>query len=177
MGGGVSSERNKPKTSSPTVSSPGSSSTSRRVHHDFQEIQFRHASDVNVVGSRASPSQPGPSQSGHSKPSPSQPGPSSSGSLRKMDPNWEETASPDVVARARSNLSEFELPQYENTDDIILETFFHQNGKDYQCMYQSGRRFYLDSWQTQQWLSFPEEWKKQGILTTNTTLDDQVIYI
>ena len=30
-----------------------------------------------------------------------------------------------------------------------METFYHSNGSVYQCIYQSGKRFYLDSWQTQ----------------------------
>ncbi|KAI0234454.1 hypothetical protein LSAT2_015284 [Lamellibrachia satsuma] len=76
------------------------------------------------------------------------------------------------IARGVMEREEFEFPKYKNTDDIILKTFFHQNGKDYQCMYQSGRRFYLNCWQTQQWLPFPEVWKNRGILTTNIVLAD-----
>ncbi|KAK2187541.1 hypothetical protein NP493_162g04037 [Ridgeia piscesae] len=172
MGGGVSSEKNQPPNISARVSPPTASVTSRSSNRSFREIQFRHASDVDGANS----CQPGPSAPDKPKKMDpewdDQPGPSGSRKSNKMEGKWEEKVTPGVMERTKSDLSEFELPQYENTDDVILETFFHQDGKDFQCMYQAGRRYYLDSWQTQQWLPFPEQWKREGILTTNSTLND-----
>ena len=35
------------------------------------------------------------------------------------------------------------------SDDIVMETFYHKSGQIYTCVYQGGQRFYMDSWETQ----------------------------
>ncbi|XP_033647576.1 kinesin-like protein klp-3 [Asterias rubens] len=47
-------------------------------------------------------------------------------------------------------------------DDIVFETFHHSNGRTYTCIKQSGKRHYLDNWNTQEWQAFPERWIGQG---------------
>ncbi len=37
----------------------------------------------------------------------------------------------------------------QDDDELVMETFYHQSGTVYTCVYQGGQRFYLDSWQTQ----------------------------
>ena len=34
----------------------------------------------------------------------------------------------------------------QKEDDLTFETFHHRSGKEFQCIYQSGMRFYLDDW-------------------------------
>ena len=34
----------------------------------------------------------------------------------------------------------------QKEDDIVFETFYHRSGKEFQCIYQTGMRFYLDDW-------------------------------
>jgi len=34
----------------------------------------------------------------------------------------------------------------QKEEDIVFETFYHRSGKEFQCIYQSGMRFYLDDW-------------------------------
>ena len=44
-------------------------------------------------------------------------------------------------------------PQY-GPDELVMETFYHQSGTTYTCIYQGGSRFYMDSCQTQDWTPF-----------------------
>ncbi|XP_067684382.1 uncharacterized protein [Haliotis asinina] len=55
----------------------------------------------------------------------------------------------------------------EPGEDIVFETFEHETGREYQCLYTGGMRFYLDDWHSKEWQPFPERWYKQGKLTTN----------
>ncbi|XP_054752389.2 kinesin-like protein klp-3 [Lytechinus pictus] len=48
-------------------------------------------------------------------------------------------------------------------EDIVFETFHHNNGKKYTCIKQGGKRHYLDSWDTQNWQPFPNKWMSQGV--------------
>ena len=113
MGGGVSSEKNQPPNISARVSPPIVSATSRSSNRSFREIQFRHASDVDGANS----CQPGPSAPDKPKKMDpewdDQPGPSGSRKSKKMEGKWEEKVTPGVMERTKSDLSEFELPQYE----------------------------------------------------------------
>ena len=34
----------------------------------------------------------------------------------------------------------------QKEDDLVFETFYHRSGQEFQCIYQSGMRFYLDDW-------------------------------
>ncbi|XP_060587224.1 kinesin-like protein klp-3 isoform X2 [Ruditapes philippinarum] len=58
-------------------------------------------------------------------------------------------------------------------DDIVFETFYHRSGKEFQCIYQSGMRFYLDDWGSKEWQPFPKRWYNEGLLVTNTILKDE----
>lgn len=40
------------------------------------------------------------------------------------------------------------LHSLQGDDDIVFETFHHKSGKEYTCIRQGGRRFYLDNWNT-----------------------------
>ena len=42
-----------------------------------------------------------------------QPGPSGARTSKKMESKWDEKVTPGVMERTKSDLSEFELPQYE----------------------------------------------------------------
>ncbi|ELT88481.1 hypothetical protein CAPTEDRAFT_202491, partial [Capitella teleta] len=90
---------------------------------------------------------------------PANPSPSHSEPTRNM---WNHQG----LDRQDTTASEFEQPQYEDTDDMILETFYHQDGSSYTCAYQGGQRFLLDS-STQDWHPFPKSWYKQGVLVTD----------
>ncbi|XP_052780673.1 uncharacterized protein LOC128217530 isoform X3 [Mya arenaria] len=57
-------------------------------------------------------------------------------------------------------------------DDIVFETFYHRSGKEFQCIYQTGMRFYLDDWGSKEWQPFPKRWYNEGLLVTNTILKD-----
>ena len=37
----------------------------------------------------------------------------------------------------------------QDDDELVMESFYHQSGNVYCCVYQGGQRFYLDSWDTQ----------------------------
>ncbi|XP_064632351.1 uncharacterized protein LOC135490785 isoform X2 [Lineus longissimus] len=52
-------------------------------------------------------------------------------------------------------------------DDIVFETFHHQNGRVYTCLYRNQMRYYLDNWHTQEWQVFPMRWYNEGTLTTD----------
>ncbi|XP_078596067.1 uncharacterized protein LOC144873050 [Branchiostoma floridae x Branchiostoma japonicum] len=54
-------------------------------------------------------------------------------------------------------------------EDMILETFHHNDGTEYTVLRQSGHRAYLD-WQTQEWVQFPNEWLGQGHFGEQDTL-------
>lgn len=57
-------------------------------------------------------------------------------------------------------------------DELVMETFYHNSGGCYSCLYQSGQRYYLDSWETMDWHPFPNEWYNEGVLVTE---QEQVI--
>uniref|UniRef100_A0ABM0N0C3 Uncharacterized protein LOC102805188 n=1 Tax=Saccoglossus kowalevskii TaxID=10224 RepID=A0ABM0N0C3_SACKO len=65
--------------------------------------------------------------------------------------------------------------QLQVQDDIIFETFTHQNGRDYPCIVQQGQRFYLDSWETQEWQPFPREWYNKGKLEREGKIEDESV--
>ncbi|XP_061187392.1 kinesin-like protein klp-3 [Saccostrea echinata] len=58
-------------------------------------------------------------------------------------------------------------------EDIIFETFYHKSGKEFQCMYLDGMRFYLDDWGSKEWQPFPKRWYNEGLLITNSVVKDQ----
>ena len=37
----------------------------------------------------------------------------------------------------------------QDKDDIVFETFYHNSGRVYTCLYRSGVRYYLDNWKTE----------------------------
>ncbi|XP_052676427.1 uncharacterized protein LOC128157825 [Crassostrea angulata] len=58
-------------------------------------------------------------------------------------------------------------------EDIIFETFYHKSGKEFQCMYLDGMRFYLDDWGSKEWQPFPKRWYNEGLLNTNSVVKKQ----
>ncbi|KAH3819388.1 hypothetical protein DPMN_121121 [Dreissena polymorpha] len=53
-------------------------------------------------------------------------------------------------------------------NEFVLETFYHRSGKEFQCIYQSGMRFYFDDLGSKEWKPFPKRWYNEGLLVTNT---------
>ena len=49
-------------------------------------------------------------------------------------------------------------------DEFVFETFHHKNGRSYVCMFYGGQRYYLDSWDSQEWKPFPSKWYAEGNL-------------
>ncbi|XP_072026491.1 LOW QUALITY PROTEIN: uncharacterized protein [Amphiura filiformis] len=47
-------------------------------------------------------------------------------------------------------------------EGIIFGTYHHPNGKQYPCIQQGDKRFYLDSWDTQEWRPYPDSWNGFG---------------
>ncbi|XP_077983807.1 uncharacterized protein LOC144438582 isoform X2 [Glandiceps talaboti] len=81
---------------------------------------------------------------------------------------------------ARQRQKEFQEVEFQQQggengqgDDIVFETFHHKNGRSYTCVVQNGQRFFLDSWQTQEWQPFPVEWYAQGRVEREATIHDQ----
>ncbi|XP_063443446.1 kinesin-like protein klp-3 isoform X1 [Mytilus trossulus] len=60
----------------------------------------------------------------------------------------------------------------ESQEDIVFETFYHRSGREFQCMYLNGMRFYLDDWGSKEWQPFPKRWYQEGLLITNTVVKD-----
>ncbi|WAR27102.1 hypothetical protein MAR_012806 [Mya arenaria] len=58
---------------------------------------------------------------------------------------------------------------FKKGDEIVIETFYHRSGKEFQCVYQTGMRFYFDDWGNK---PFPKRWYNEGLLVTNTILKD-----
>ncbi|CAC5407797.1 KIFC2_3 [Mytilus coruscus] len=56
--------------------------------------------------------------------------------------------------------------------EIVFETFYHRSGREFQCMYLNGMRFYLDDWGSKEWQPFPKRWYQEGLLITNTVVKD-----
>ncbi|XP_052086549.1 uncharacterized protein LOC127723833 [Mytilus californianus] len=56
--------------------------------------------------------------------------------------------------------------------EIIFETFYHRCGREFQCMYLNGMRFYLDDWGSKEWQPFPKRWYQEGLLITNSVVKD-----
>ncbi|VDI78059.1 kinesin family member C2/C3, partial [Mytilus galloprovincialis] len=63
-------------------------------------------------------------------------------------------------------------PQQQSQEDIVFETFYHRSGREFQCMYLNGMRFYLDDWGSKEWQPFPKRWYQEGLLITNTVVKD-----
>ncbi|KAJ8302055.1 hypothetical protein KUTeg_021042 [Tegillarca granosa] len=64
----------------------------------------------------------------------------------------------------------------KSQDDIVFETFYHRSGREFQCMYLGGIRYYLDDWGSKEWQVFPKRWYNEGLLITNTVVkDDQAV--
>ncbi|XP_033122112.1 kinesin-like protein klp-3 [Anneissia japonica] len=55
-----------------------------------------------------------------------------------------------------------QIQKMEDEDVIVFETFYHHNGRSYTCINQGGQRFYMDSFDTQEWQPFPNLWYSQG---------------
>ncbi|KAK7482767.1 hypothetical protein BaRGS_00025933 [Batillaria attramentaria] len=49
-------------------------------------------------------------------------------------------------------------------DQVVFETYTNREGKEFICAYRAGKRYYLDSWHSQEWQPFPERWYQEGTL-------------
>ncbi|XP_052084625.1 protein PML-like [Mytilus californianus] len=59
----------------------------------------------------------------------------------------------------------------KSTDEVVYETFHHKGGREFQCIYVHGMRFYLDEWAAnEEWQPFPQRWYQEGLLISNTVL-------
>lgn len=74
--------------------------------------------------------------------------------------------------RGKPTSNSMSTSQQQKEDDLVFETFYHRSGKEFQCIYQSGMRFYLDDWGSKEWQPFPKRWYNEGLLVTNTILKD-----
>lgn len=43
-------------------------------------------------------------------------------------------------------LQSFYISCFKGTGEVVYETFHHKCGREFQCMYVHGKRFYLDEW-------------------------------
>ncbi|XP_070193578.1 uncharacterized protein [Littorina saxatilis] len=57
-------------------------------------------------------------------------------------------------------------------DQVVFETFTNSKGKEFICAYLAGKRYYLDSWHSQEWQPFPDRWYQEGSLRP---LDDNQV--
>ncbi|XP_053389904.1 uncharacterized protein LOC128545926 [Mercenaria mercenaria] len=62
------------------------------------------------------------------------------------------------------------LPVSKKDGEIVFETYYHQSGKEFQCIYQNGTRYYLAD--SEEWLEFPKHWYIEGVLMTKSVLKD-----
>ncbi|XP_070558088.1 kinesin-like protein klp-3 isoform X2 [Ptychodera flava] len=82
-------------------------------------------------------------------------------------------ADPPVTGQRQDQMLSMAVQMQELGEDIVFETFLHRSGRSYTCLVQGGQRFYLDSWQTQEWQLFPKEWLSQGTIQKETTIHDE----
>ena len=59
---------------------------------------------------------------------------------------------------------------FQKEDDLVFETFYHRSGKEFQCIYQSGMRFYLDDWGSK--VNFPA---KNQYYSCNTIIIERIL--
>ncbi|ESO91298.1 hypothetical protein LOTGIDRAFT_228774 [Lottia gigantea] len=57
-------------------------------------------------------------------------------------------------------------------DEIVFETFIMNDGREFQCLYTGGIRFYLDDWHSKEWQPFPHRWYNEGRFVTGNILAD-----
>ena len=67
-----------------------------------------------------------------------------------------QTAVKQAMKEAEKAEIEANLPKYDDPNTTALESFYHNNGAVYSCLYQGGERFYMDSWQTMVGLIYQE---------------------
>ncbi|XP_071488603.1 uncharacterized protein [Diadema antillarum] len=94
--------------------------------------------------------------------------------LNSLQPRYQQPQ-PQLVPQPNQNPDEFlsmalQL-QEMGDDDIVFETFHHNSGRTYTCIKQAGQRHYLDSWDTQNWQPFPQQWIGQGVFVRDGDQD------
>ncbi|XP_052678173.1 kinesin-like protein klp-3 isoform X2 [Crassostrea angulata] len=144
----------------------------RRKGGGFQEVEMQHASQNNTPRQSNTPRQnanrPGQSSEGRGQRQ-SQPG----GSTQRQG-QAPGGSTPRQHGQGNQRGSSQPSGQEEaGREDIIFETFYHKSGKEFQCMYLDGMRFYLDDWGSKEWQPFPKRWYNEGLLITNSVVKDQ----
>jgi len=87
----------------------------------------------------------------------------SSESQGRMTNSKAAARNPASTSGSGASSSNSQLVRVEN-DDFVFETFHHKTGKSYVCLFYGGQRYYLDSWDSQEWKPFPSKWYAEGNL-------------
>ncbi|XP_048738988.1 kinesin-like protein klp-3 isoform X2 [Ostrea edulis] len=142
---------------------------SRRKGGGFQEVEIQPSSQNNTPrqGGRSQNSvKQGQSSEGRNQRQ-NQPG----GSTQRQGQN-PGGSTPRQQTNQRGS-SQPSAQEETSREDLIFETFYHKSGKEFQCMYLDGMRFYLDDWGSKEWQPFPKRWYNEGLLITNSVVKDQ----
>lgn len=164
MGSGSSSQAPKETQSAPVTARTTPNKPKR--NRQFEEVQIAGGQ----VAGNSRPRQQARSQG--ASPHPHQTSSSSTKNTRGTDPG----ASGGTTDRSKQQATPRQggaSNGRKKDDDIVFETFYHRSGKEFQCIYQSGMRFYLDDWGSKEWQPFPKRWYNEGLLVTNTILKDE----
>lgn len=141
----------KVKPSTPRAAAPG------RKAQGFQEVTLEDPSRNSKMSAPSKPTAPPAS------PRTDQASSSRATSQAGTSPRSNQTT-------PRTGGSKQSGTQNKDGDDIVFETFYHNSGRVYTCLYRSGIRYYLDNWKTEEWQIFPMKWYNEGRLVTETLI-------
>lgn len=159
MGSGSSSSPDPQETQS---APPTARNNQPKRNRQFQEVQIANPNPKSRQQSRSNGASPNP-QGSTPRGGTSQRGQDPGASGSQTDRRTQQHAPQRQAAAANGK---------KKDDDLVFETFYHRSGKEFQCIYQSGMRFYLDDWGSKEWQPFPKRWYNEGLLVTNTILKD-----
>ncbi|XP_071082907.1 uncharacterized protein [Haliotis cracherodii] len=167
MGNGASAKN---KNTANTNSQPArnQATTPRRGGNNFQEVQVRPADDHVTQDYRGTP----PPLTNQQSPT------HNNMAQREQGANLANQVGKRRTEAHKNSQKALEINEKnpeigkQSGEDIVFETFEHESGREYQCLYTGGMRFYLDDWHSKEWQPFPERWYKQGKLNTNTVTKD-----
>ncbi|XP_050411581.1 uncharacterized protein LOC126826649 isoform X1 [Patella vulgata] len=161
MGNSASMPSNSPspvsKQKSPVKNERTPQTTAPRKGQQFQEVQLAPP----VEDKRNSESRASPSTNSSSLPS------DNASSRNTMSSRNTSSGNDNASSRNSGN----EAATTCEGDEIVFETFV-RDGKEFQCMYTGGMRFYLDDWHSKQWQPFPQRWYKEGKFVNANVLND-----
>ncbi|XP_052284158.1 kinesin-like protein KIFC3 isoform X5 [Dreissena polymorpha] len=184
MGSGSSANKNPKETQSAPATARSSPKQPRR-NRQFEEVQIATPGARDPRSQKSSRSQgasPNPASKTAQASKGQDPGakttkgqdPGASGSVDKAATSQRSSqkgaASNGKKPQSPAKTAAMTAPKKD--EDIVFETFYHRSGKEFQCIYQSGMRFYLDDWGSKEWQPFPKRWYNEGLLVTNTILKD-----